>query len=83
MEGAVRPARVDLGITLKDRAPDDPRVRPTPGGMTSHVVRITSVDEVDGDVAGWLRLAYELGMDRSGKIAASRERIVPDTPPAA
>ena len=54
-------SRVDLGITLKDAAPDDPRIRATPGGMTSHVVRITSADEVDGDVAGWLRIAYDRG----------------------
>lgn len=53
--------RVDLGITLKDAAPDDPRIVATPGGMTSHVVRITSLDEVDGDVVGWLRLAYDRG----------------------
>lgn len=53
--------RVDLGITLKDAAPDDPRIRATPGGMTSHVVRLTSPDEVDGDVARWLRIAYERG----------------------
>lgn len=53
--------RVDLGVALKDRAPDDPRITATPGGMTSHVVRITAPDEVDGDVASWLRLAYELG----------------------
>ena len=54
-------ARVDLGITLKDQAPDDPRITATPGGMTSHVVRVTSPDEVDGDVVGWLRIAYNRG----------------------
>ena len=54
-------SRVDLGITLKDAAPDDPRIKPTPGGMTSHVVRVTSVDEIDEDVVGWLRMAYERG----------------------
>ena len=53
--------RVDLGITLKDAAPDNPRIKATPGGMTSHVVPITRLDEVDGDVAGWLRTAYERG----------------------
>lgn len=53
--------RVDLGVTLKDQAPDDPRIKATPGGMTSHVVRITSPDEVDGDVISWLRIAYDRG----------------------
>ena len=29
--------------------------------MTSHVVPITSVEQVDDDVIGWPRLAYERG----------------------
>lgn len=53
--------RADLGITLKDAAPDDPRIKATPGGMTSHVVPITSVEELDDDVVGWLRIAYDRG----------------------
>lgn len=53
--------RVDLGITLKEAAPDDPRIRATPGGMTSHVVPITSADDVDADVESWLRIAYDRG----------------------
>lgn len=53
--------RVDLGITMKDDAPDDPRIKPTPGGMTSHVVPVTSPDQVDADVARWLRIAYDRG----------------------
>ena len=53
--------RVDLGITMKDEAPDDPRIKATPGGMASHVVPITSADQVDDDVVGWLRLAYDRG----------------------
>lgn len=51
--------RVDLGIALKDAAPDDPRVVATPGGMTSHVVRIGAADEIDADVVAWMRTAYE------------------------
>ena len=53
--------RVDLGITLKDSAPDDPRIKATPGGMTSHVVKVTDPDEVDDDVVRWLRIAYDRG----------------------
>lgn len=54
-------SRVDLGITMKDDAPDDPRIKATPGGMTSHVVPITSVEDIDADVVRWLRLAYDRG----------------------
>ncbi len=53
--------RVDLGIAMKDEAPADPRIKATPGGMTSHVVPITAADEVDDDVVRWLRLAYDRG----------------------
>lgn len=54
-------SRVDLGITLKDAAPADPRIKATPGGMASHVVPITSADQVDDDVVAWLRVAYDRG----------------------
>jgi Domain of unknown function (DUF5655)/Domain of unknown function (DUF4287) len=54
-------SRVDLGITLKDAAPADARIKATPGGMTSHIVPITSAEQVDDDVVSWLRTAYERG----------------------
>jgi hypothetical protein len=54
-------SRVDLGITIKDEAPSDPRIKATPGGMTSHVVPIMSADQIDDDVVRWLRLAYDRG----------------------
>lgn len=54
-------SRVDLGITLKEDAPDDPRIKATPGGMTSHVVPITAAEQVDDDVVRWLRIAYDRG----------------------
>ena len=54
-------SRVDLGITMKDEAPADARIKATPGGMTSHVVPVTSADQVDDDVVSWLRLAYDRG----------------------
>lgn len=53
--------RVDLGIALKDAAPDDPRIKATPGGMTSHVVKVAHPDEVDDAVVRWLRVAYDRG----------------------
>jgi hypothetical protein len=54
-------SRVDLGITMKDEAPADPRIKATPGGMTSHVVPITAAEQIDDDVVSWLRLAYDRG----------------------
>ncbi len=49
--------RVQLGLKL-DTTPDDPRVKET-SGMCSHRVDITDPSEVDDDVAGWLRMAYD------------------------
>jgi hypothetical protein len=53
--------KVDLGITMKDEAPDDPRIKATPGGMASHTVPITTADQIDDDVVRWLRIAYDRG----------------------
>jgi predicted transport protein len=51
--------RFELGIKLKD-APADTRLE-TGGfnGMVSHRVKILTIDEVDQQVLGWLRQAYE------------------------
>jgi hypothetical protein len=52
--------RVDVGINLKGVAPEG-RLEPSGSfnAMVSHRVRVTSRDEVDGDLVGWLRQAYE------------------------
>ena len=49
----------EVGIALKEAAPDDARIKATPGGMTSHVVRVSTPVEIDDDVVGWIRLAYD------------------------
>ena len=52
--------RVDLGINLKGK---EPAGRLEASGsfnsMVSHRVRLTSPDEVDAEVAGWLKEAFE------------------------
>lgn len=52
--------RVDVGIHLPDAAPTD-RLEASGSfsGMVSHRVRVTAVDEVDDELRGWLRAAYE------------------------
>jgi hypothetical protein len=49
--------RIDLGINLKGE-PASGRLE-VAGGMCTHRIRLTGVDEVDGEVVGWLRQAYE------------------------
>ena len=52
--------RVRLGLNL-DSTPDDPRIVAT-SGMCTHSVDLASPDEVDTDIAAWVRAAY----DRAG-----------------
>lgn len=52
--------RVDVGINLPGVEPTD-RLEPSGSfsAMVSHRVRLTEVDEVDDELKGWLRQAYE------------------------
>jgi hypothetical protein len=49
--------RVDVGINLKGE-PGGARLKAT-GGMCTHSVGLTSVDEVDDELVSWLREAYD------------------------
>ncbi len=49
--------RLRLGLNL-GATPDDPRIVAT-SGMCTHSVDVTSPDEVDADVAAWIRAAYD------------------------
>lgn len=56
--GPFTKAKLDLQIHLKGHADTD-RLKSVKAGMTSHVVKISSVDEVDAEVIGWLQAAYD------------------------
>lgn len=53
-------SRVDLGLNLKDVVPTE-RLEGGKifGGMCTHLVRLSSPAEVDDQIIGWLRQAYE------------------------
>ena len=57
-------------------------LRPDDGGrdIFFHVSRL--VEGLATDLRPGTKVAYELGMDRTGKMAASSVRIPPPTPPA-
>ena len=49
--------RIQLGLQLKGEPPTE---RLLPGNaMCSHKVNLATVDEVDDELLGWLRLAYD------------------------
>jgi predicted transport protein len=50
--------RVDLGFNFRGHAATDRLKEEPPGRMCTHVVRITSMEQVDAEVLGWLREAY-------------------------
>lgn len=54
---AVSASRVQVGLQLRDH-PTTERLLGW-GGMCSHKVNVGSVEEVDSELAGWLREAYE------------------------
>ena len=49
--------RIDLQIQLKGEAGTD-RLLEVKGGMTSHKVKIESLEDIDGEVIAWLEKAY-------------------------
>lgn len=61
--GLVQPStrtRVDLGLNLKGVEPTDRlELSGSFNAMCSHRVRLTSVEEVDHELTGWLKEAYE------------------------
>jgi hypothetical protein len=52
-------SRVDVGLNMKGTSGTDRLVEQKPGGMCSHQVRLTSTDEVDDQLLGWIRAAYD------------------------
>lgn len=50
--------RLQLGLNLRDTPASD-RLREV-GGMCTHRVDVTSPDDVDEELVGWLRAAYEI-----------------------
>ena len=58
----IRPAtktRIDLGLKLKDTPTNDRLENSGPfGTMCTHRVRITTINEIDNQLKGWLKEAY-------------------------
>ncbi len=61
--GLIQPStrtRVDVGLNLKGTEPTE-RLEPSGSfnAMCSHRVRVTSAEQVDAELLGWLRRAYD------------------------
>jgi hypothetical protein len=51
--------RIDLGLNMKDVPGTDRLLAQPAGGMCQYKVRLTSPDEVDAELIGWVRRAYD------------------------
>lgn len=51
--------RVDVGVNLKGVEPTGRLESAGTGAMCTHWVRLTSPDEIDAELLGWLREAYD------------------------
>jgi hypothetical protein len=52
-------SRIDLGLNMKDVPGTDRLLAQPSGGMCQYKVRLTSPDEVDAELIGWVRRAYD------------------------
>jgi hypothetical protein len=57
--GPATNTQVEVGLNARDLAPTDRLVRLPPGGMCQYRVRLSTPSEVDDELAGWIRAAFE------------------------
>jgi hypothetical protein len=51
--------RVDLGLNMKGVPPTERLIEEKPGGMCQYKVKLTDPAEVDNDLIGWIKTAYD------------------------
>lgn len=59
MLGPATNARVELGLNMKGVPGTDRLLEQPAGGMCQYKVKLTSADEVDAELFGWLRTAFD------------------------
>jgi hypothetical protein len=59
MVGPATKTQVEIGLNAKGLAGSDRLKEQKPGGMCQYKVRIATPDEVDAELVGWLRAAYD------------------------
>ncbi len=59
MLGPATNSRVELGLNMKGLPATERLVEVPPGGMCNYKVKLTSAADIDPEVIGWIRLAFE------------------------
>lgn len=57
--GPATKTQVEIGLNAKELADGDRLIALKPGGMCQYKVRIGSPDEVDAELIGWVRAAFD------------------------
>jgi len=59
MIGPAGKGRIELGLNMKDMKPTSRLTALPPGGMCQYTVDVTSPAEVDKELIGWIRKAFD------------------------
>jgi len=59
MIGPATKDRVEVGLNLKGVPGTDRLLEQPPGGMCQYKVKVTGADEVDAELLGWVKQAYD------------------------
>lgn len=59
MIGPATNTRVEVGINHKSLTPTDRLIANPPGGMCQYKVKLTEAEEVDRELIGWVRRAFD------------------------
>jgi hypothetical protein len=59
MVGPATKSQVEIGLNARDLASGGRLVEQKPGGMCQYKVRLGSPEEVDAELVGWIRAAYD------------------------
>jgi Domain of unknown function (DUF5655)/Domain of unknown function (DUF4287) len=59
MIGPATNARVEVGLNMKGVDGTERLLAQPPGGMCNYKVKLTSADEVDAELVGWISQAYQ------------------------
>jgi hypothetical protein len=59
MVGPATRTQVEIGLNAKDLEGGERLKAQKPGGMCQYAVRVSTPDEVDDELIGWIRRAYD------------------------
>jgi hypothetical protein len=59
MVGPATNSRIEVGINMKGMLGTNRLIAQAPGGMCQYIVKITDLKEVDSELLGWIRQAYD------------------------